>query len=173
MFKGNPAEKAGIKPGDIILKVDGEEVESSRDLTKRIAGIPVGKTTKIKVLRNGRKKTFTVTIAKRDDTALASSNRPARQEDALGLYISKLTPEIARRFNLEETEGVIILSVEPGSKASKAGLRPGDLIKEVNHQVIETVKDYREAIKKVESGKSVQLFIRRINAGFVVVKLTK
>ena len=173
VFKGDPAEKAGIKPGDIILEVDGEKVGSSRDLTRRIAGIPVGKTIKIKALRNGRKKTFKVKITKRDDTALASSGRPMRKADELGLYISMLTPEIARRFNMEETEGVIILRVEPGSKASKAGLRSGDLIKEINHQVIENVKDYREAIEKVKSGKSVQLFIRRINAGFLVVKLTK
>ena len=87
--------------------------------------------------------------------------------------MSNLTPEVVQRFNLTESEGVIVVGVESTSKSAEAGVMVGDIIKEVNHQAIKTVKEYTKAIAKLGSGETVQLFIRRINTGFMVIKLVK
>ena len=175
VFKGDPADAAGIKPKDIIVEVNGQKVETTRQLTSLVAGIPVGQTAKVKVLRDGQPKTLNVKIAKRDDKkVVARSEAPEKRgEDPLGLRVSGLTPEIAQRFNITETAGVIVTDVQSGSPAEEAGVRAGDIIKEINRQSIESVKDYNEALKKVPKDGAVNFFIWRKNAGFLVVKLKK
>ena len=174
VFKGDPADAAGIKPKDIIVEVNGQKVESTRQLTSLVAGIPVGQSAKLKVIREGQPKTFTVKIAKRDDSKVAARGEtPEKREDQLGLRVSGLTPEIAQRFNIREASGVIVIEVQSGSHADEAGMRVGDIIKEVNHQTVESVKDYSDALKKVSKDGAVNLFIWRKNAGFLVVKLKK
>jgi serine protease Do len=175
VFKGDPAEAAGIQARDIILEVNDKKVETSRQLTAQIAALKVGDTAKVLVFRNGEEKVFDVTIAKRDDTRLASQSAPGEQEEEgeLGLRVSDLTPELAQRFNIAETTGVIVIDVESESKGAEAGVQVGDIIKEINHQVIESAKDYSAALQKIKSGESANLFIWRKNAGFLVIKLTK
>lgn len=173
VFPGDPADEAGIKPKDIILEVNGGKVKSSRELTGMIAATGVGETVKIKVLRDGQKKIFKITIAKREDTKISSRGTRRESEDELGISVSNLTPEMARRFSITETGAVIVTGIEPESKGEQAGLMVGDLIKEVNHQTIKTVKDYNTAISKVKTGASVFVFVKRRGAGFLVIKLTK
>jgi serine protease Do len=174
VFKGDPADAAGIKPKDIIVEVNGQKVETSRQLTSLVAAIPVGQSAKIKVIRDGQSKNFSVKIAKRDDTKVASRGEtPEKRDEQLGLRVSGLTPEIAQRFNIRETSGVIVIDVQSGSPAEEAGMRVGDIIKEINRQSIESVKDYNEALKKVSKDSAVSLFIWRKNVGFLVVKLKK
>jgi len=98
---------------------------------------------------------------------------PEKRDDQLGLRVSGLTPEIAQRFNIREAAGVIVIDVQTGSQADEAGMRVGDIIKEINRQSVESVKDYNEALKKVPKDGNVNLFIWRKNAGFLVVKLKK
>jgi len=173
VFEGDPADKAGIKPRDIILEVNGREIKTSRQLTSMIAGIPVGETAKIKILRDGNEKTVSVKIVKRDENKLASRGRPKEESEEFGIRVSNITPEIAQRLDISETAGVIVTGVESGSKGEGADIRVGDIIKEINRRPIETVTDYEKIIDQVDSGESVNLFIRRKNAGFLVVKLTK
>jgi len=174
VFKGDPADAAGIKPKDIIVEVNGQKVESTRQLTSLVAAIPVGQSAKLKVIRDGQTKTFNVKIAKRDDGKVAArSETPEKREDQLGLRVSGLTPEIAQRFNIREASGVIVIDVQSGSQADEAGVRVGDIIKEVNHQAVESVKNYSEALKKISKDGAVNLFIWRKNAGFLVIKLKK
>ena len=174
VFKGDPADAAGIKSKDIIVEVNGQKVETTRQLTSLVAGIPVGQSAKVKVLRDGQPKTFAVKIAKRDDSKVASrSETPEKRDDQLGLRVSALTPEIAQRFNIREAAGVIVIDVQSGSQADEAGVRVGDIIKEINRQTIESVKDYNEALKKIPKDGAVSFFLWRKNAGFLVVKLKK
>ena len=173
VFEGDPADKAGIKPKDIILEVNGQKIKTSRRLTSMIAGIPVGETAKIKILRDGKEKTVKVKIVKRDETKLASRGRPKEQAQEFGIRVSNLTPEIAQRLNIAETSGVIVTEIQSGGKGEEADIRVGDIIKEINRRPIETVSDYQEILSQVDSGESVNLFIRRKNTGFLVVKLTK
>ena len=174
VFKGDPADAAGIKPKDIITEVNGQKVETTRQLTALVANIPVGQAIKVKLWRDGQVKTVSVKVAKRDDAKTAArSEPPEKREDALGLRVSALTPEIAQRFNISEASGVIVIDVQNGSPADAAGVRVGDIIKEINHMPVGSQREYAEALKKAEKSDAVNLFLWRKNAGFLVVKIKK
>jgi serine protease Do len=173
VFPGDPAEQAGVRSGDIILQVNGKKVESSHGLTGLIADLPVGAVAKITVWRKGQTMTFDAAIAKRDDARVASRAQPQEKQPELGIRVSELTPEIAERFNLNDTTGVVVMEVAPDSQASEAGIRVGDIIKEINHRAIESVDDFGEAVGKAESGDPLQFFVWRPNSGFLVIKITK
>jgi len=173
VFEGDPADTAGIKSKDIILEVNGKKIETSRQLTSMIAGIPVGESASIKILRDGKEKTVKVKIAKRSEEKLAARTRPREQEEEFGIRVSDLTPEIMQRFNVDETAGVIVIDVENGSKGDEADVRIGDIIKEINRRPVKNIGDYETILNQLSSGESVNLFIRRKNAGFLVAKLTK
>ena len=174
VFKGDPADEAGIKPKDIILEVNDEKIETSRQLTAMIADLKVGEAAKVEVFRDGKIKTFQIKLAKRDDQRLASRSAPKeREEEKFGIRVAELTPEISQRFGIGETTGVIVLNVVSDGKGAEAGVQMGDIIKEINHRIIESVKDYTEAMDKIKENESVNLFIWRKNAGFLVIKLNK
>lgn len=173
VFPGDPADEAGIKPKDIVLEINGKKVETSRELSWMIADIGIGEKISVLILRNGRKKTITVKIAKRDEAKIASGRAIPEQKSELGIRVSNLTSEMARRFEIQEAEGIIVVEVEPTSKADEAGVRTGDIIREINHQVIKTVDDYTKAVGTIEEGETINLFIQRMRAGFVVIKIIK
>ncbi|MCK4467150.1 MAG: PDZ domain-containing protein, partial [Desulfobacterales bacterium] len=174
VFQGDPADEAGIKPKDIILEVNNKKVKTGRDLTTMIANTGVGESVKIKLLRKGIKKTVEVKIAKREDSKVYAEKSKKGLGDELGIRVSKITPEIARRFNItSEVKGVIVVAVKPNSKASEAGLTAGDIIKEINRIGINTADEYHSRIKKIKKGESIEMLIKRINAGFIVIKMTK
>jgi serine protease Do len=168
VFEGDPADKAGIKAKDVIIEIDGQPVNTSRELTATIASIPVGKKTPLIILRDGKEKTVHVKIAKRDDSELMAKQEPESSGE-LGIRIAEITPETAKRFGHSETEkGVLVVGVEPGSKAAEAGVRQGDLVKEVNRKSVTSVSELRSEVEKDDK---VQLLVKRPNAGFVVIKI--
>ena len=173
VFKGDPAEKAGIRAKDVITEVNGKKVETSRQLTGIIADIPVGETARITVIRNGKPETFKVKIAKRNDDRIMSRREPEQREEEFGIQVTAITDEIAQRFNITETSGVIVSDIERGSVGDEAGVRIGDIIKEINHRVIESVSDYDEALRQADPDTTLNLFIWRKNAGFLVIKLER
>jgi serine protease Do len=168
VFEGDPADKAGIKANDIIIAVDDKPVKTSRELTATIANIPVGKKTPITILRDGKEKTVKVKIAKRDDSERLARRVPEKNGE-LGIRIAEMTPEMAKRYGHSETEkGVLVVGVESGSKAAEAGIRQGDLVKEVNRKPVTAVSELRAELKKNEK---IQLLVKRPNAGFIVIKI--
>jgi serine protease Do len=173
VFPGDPADKGGIKPNDIITSVDGEDVKTSRDLSRKIAGLGVGKRTEIALLRDGKKKTVTIETTKRQEEELQAQATPENDEK-LGLGLRDLDPEIAARLGLEEGEkGVLVTDVQGGSKADKAGIQQGDLIKEVNRQPVANLKDFKTALDKIDKGQNIMLLLQRGQSGFVVAKMSK
>ena len=173
VFEGDPADQAGIKPKDIILAVNGKKITTSRQLTSIIAKIPVNDSAKIKILRDGEEKTIKVKIAKRPEERLAGRGRPPEQTEEFGIRVSDLTPEIAQRFNIDESAGVIVTQVESGSKGDGADIRVGDIIKEINRRPVKNTSEYESLLRDIDPGEAVNLFIRRKNAGFLVAKLVK
>jgi serine protease Do len=173
VYKGDPADKGGIRPNDIILSLDGRSVSTGRELSKAIAAMPVSKKVKIVLVRDGKKKKITVKLGKRDDEKLEARQETASVEN-LGLNVVPLEPRIAKQFGFGEDEkGVFVAGVELGSSAHEAGIREGDLIKEINHIPTETVKDFMKLVGKIEEGESVGVLIRRRGAGLLVTRLTR
>jgi len=175
VFKGDPADKAGIQAKDIILAVNGQKIETSRQLTGMIASLKVGEIAHVEVFRDGKIKDYAIKLAKRDDKRVASRSTPEQPEAEaeLGIRVADLTAELSQQFNIDDMTGVVVIGVASDSKGSEAGVQMGDIIKEINHQVVESVKDYNTAVQKLKSGEDVNLFIWRRNAGFLVIKMTK
>jgi serine protease Do len=173
VFPGDPADKAGIMPQDIILSINGQAVGTAREITGMIADIGIDETIKIKVLRNGKARTFKVKIAKREDARIAARKTHKEKQAELGIRVAEVTTETARRFKLKDAKGVIVVGVEPDSKAEEAGVRMHDIIKEINHNSIKTVNDLNKVISEIQKGETVNMFIWRMNQGFLVLKMTK
>lgn len=170
---GDPAEKAGIQARDIIYQVNGKPISEVRELTRTIAEIPVGDKAEIKVLRDGKTKTFKVKIAKRKDKQLAKKDADESLEGDLGIRVTEITPEMVRRFNLPIKEGIIVMELSPDGKGREAGLEVGDVIKEINHKEIKDLDDYDSALSKAGTEDPINIFIHRKNVGYQVIKITR
>ncbi len=172
VFEGDPADKAGIKPNDIIIAVDGHPVSTGRELSSIIANTPVGSKTRITLMRNGKQKTVTVTVAKREDEQLVVTRDSGRSE-SMGIQVAEITPERARQFGLEsKEEGVLVVDVQSGSRADEAGLQAGDIIKEINHQRVKNLDGFRKQIRRASSTKkAIAMLVKRRNQGFKVIRI--
>jgi serine protease Do len=169
---GDPADRGGVKPKDIIMTVNGQKITTSRDLTNLAADLVVGDTANVTILRNGTPKTLEVKIGKRPLTmAAASRNRHQQKDSDFGFEVTEVTPEIARRFNIKETAGVIVVGVAPDSKADAAGVRKGDIIIEVNRENVDSVKDFKDLIDQNKNRDGISLLVQRMNAGLMVIRL--
>ncbi|MBW1896236.1 MAG: DegQ family serine endoprotease [Deltaproteobacteria bacterium] len=172
VFKGDPADKAGIESKDVIIGVDGDKIEDSRDLSQRIARVSVGKTTTLKVIRNGKERTFKIKIAKRtEEKETRASGKPVEKAE-LGMTVSTLTGELARRFDISEDQGVVVVGVEQDGPADKADIELGDLILEIDHKPIKYMEDYQSQIKKFKDGDTVSLLVKR-KRSFLALNITK
>lgn len=174
VFEGDPAARAGMKPGDIIIRLNGVTVDSPAKLSRLIGTLAPGSIASVEVVRDLTRITLQIPLTTRRDTPVVASLPPAVGEGRLGLGVQDLTPTLAEKFNLRETEGVLIAKVETGSLAHAEGLREGDLIKEVNRVAVSTAKDFHDALARVRRGDTILLRILRENqAFFVVLKVTE
>ncbi len=174
VFPGDPADKAGIKPQDIIVSINSRDVADSHDLTAIIADIPVGEKIKVEFLRDGKRKSVSVTIAKRDDTEIdrqADTGQP--EETPLGITVSDITDDIARRLDSSIKDGVFISQVVRGSKADMAGLSVGDVIIEINHNKIRNVETFKDIVAGIDEGDPLQMIVRKSNGMILIVTITK
>ncbi|MGH7339659.1 MAG: PDZ domain-containing protein, partial [Candidatus Rokuibacteriota bacterium] len=170
VVKEGPAEVAGLKQGDVIVEYDRKPVGDSAELPLLVARTPVGKSVKVKVIRDKAAQHFDITIAelKEEEVAQASSGTVER----LGLTIQTLTPDLAENLGLDRTlKGVIVTQVDPDGPGAEAGLRRGDVILEVNRPPVKDADAYRKALKDAGDGKSVLFLVRRgDNTIFLAVK---
>jgi serine protease Do len=171
VFEGDPAAKAGVQKNDVIIALDGQPVSTGRELSAIVANRAVGDKTKITLLRGGKEMTVTATVAKReDDERLAAVEQ--KQSDALGLQVAELSAERAQQFGLDKDEsGVLVVDVENGSRAEKAGIRVGDLIKGINRKKVENLKDYEGLMGTAGKKEPLQMLIMRRNEGLKAVKI--
>ena len=164
VFKGGPAEKAGIKKGDILFSIDGLLLEGANDFRNRVATTRVGKTIEVGLLRKGEKVTAQV---------LVTAFKPTPQQTAaelrgkLGIEVKEVSNLEARRKRLESREGVMLSKVDPNSPSDRAGLEPGDLLHQINNQTIRGIGDYTRVLEQVQSGEEVLLLVRDGRTGEV------
>ncbi|MCP1374992.1 DegQ family serine endoprotease [Dyella lutea] len=159
------AEKAGIEPGDIILKYNGQEIDQPGDLPPLVGLTKPGAKVPVEILRDGRHKTLEVTVgsAPRDPDAVSSTGSASvgmTGAKALGLTVGALGADDRKQMGLRPGEGVQITDIS-GEAAAQAGLRPGDVILRVDQKAIGSVADFKSATKDVKAGSTVLLLVRR------------
>ena len=160
--EGSAAEKAGIEPGDVILEFDGESVEVWSDLPPIVGANPPGTEAEVVVSRNGKRKTFEVTLdalQSDEDGNLVASADEGRQSNALGLSVEGISEE--RRRSLGDPDGGVIITAVENDAAYRAGLRRGDIILAVNNQPVEDLESFEEITEDLPAGKAVALRVMR------------
>ena len=161
--QGGPAAAAGLQRGDIIRQIDGETVEDTSQLRLKVSMMAPGTTVRLNVLRDGAEKTFSVKLGELPvDQARASSAGSDTGTDALeGVAVQDLDYQTLRQLQLPgSTKGVVVTDVAPGSAAAEAGLQPGDVIQEVDHNAVTNSNDFNRAIRR-SAGHTVLLLVNR------------
>jgi serine protease Do len=156
--KDGPAEKAGVKVGDVIVEFDGKEVKDSADLPIIVARTTVDKKVRMKVLRDKKEVTLNVAVGELKDEEVVAS---APEKGELGMTVQKLTPQLAENLGLDKPDGVVVTAIEPGSAADEAGIRRGDVILEIDRKPVRGVEDYRKAVGATRKGRGVLFLVRR------------
>ncbi|HXJ36320.1 MAG TPA: DegQ family serine endoprotease [Candidatus Eisenbacteria bacterium] len=160
VVKEGPAEAAGLKQGDVIVEFDGKPVVDSAELPLLVARTGVGKSVKLKIIRDKNSQEVTVKIAELKDEEQAESG--GSTSDDLGLAVQSLTPDLAENLNLDKSlKGVVVTQVEPGGPAAEAGLRRGDVILEVNRKPVKNAAAFQKSIREAGKGKSLLFLVRR------------
>jgi serine protease Do len=174
VFERDPAAAAGIKPGDILTRIDGTVIDTPNRLSRVVAGLLPGSTAKVEIVRDQQRLVLDVFLRERPEQAVIASLPQARSEVQLGIDVQNLTPELANKFKLQESRGVLISKVESGSLAQSEGLHEGDLIKEVNRADVGSVGEFSSAISKLRRGETILLrVLRETRAFYVVLKSTE
>ena len=169
---GGPADKAGIKRGDVITSFNGKKVDNSVQLRNLVAEAEPGSTAKVGLLRDGKVSEASVDLGERPkniaDASGGTSAPESSSSERFGLSVQDLTPEIARALGYGDDNGVVVVDVKTASMAESAGLQKNDLIKDVNRAQVHSVGEFNKAMKRVGKNDSVALLVRRGNNTFFV-----
>jgi len=170
VVEGSPAEKAGVKRGDVVVAYNGKEIEDSHNLPVMVAATPVGQEITLTVLRDGKEQRLRMEVAK-----LPSDESKAKAEESaqpaggkLGLRLHNVNPELARQLGLKADRGVVVMGVEPGSAAAEAGIQEGDVILEVNRKPVTSINEVKEQVAKTSDEDQVLLLVQRDQAKLYV-----
>ena len=174
---GGPADKAGLKRGDVIVQYEGQKIKNSTELRNQVAQTAPKSKVDLAVLRDGHEIQLTATLGERPveggEKTQPEQEQAPEMHQKLGLEVQDLTPDIAQELGYGDDRGAGVASVEPGSPGSDAGLRRGDLIKEVNHKKITTVREFTRALADSHKDDTALLLVRRgQNTFFVAVEIS-
>ena len=166
VHSGTPAEKAGIKEGDVIIRVDDIAIRDNSHLRNVISSSRPGDRRRITAIRNGKEKTITVKLGELPaEQTLASRDSDPDEEATVssrtGFLVANLDSREAQRFDLRVDDGVLVTRVDPRSKAARGGIRPGDVVVEISDKKIRNLRDYRQALKGYDEGDFIKLRIAR------------
>jgi serine protease Do len=167
VIKDSPAERAGLKSGDIIIEFDGKPIHEMHELPRIAANLPVGKKAAVKILRDGKVEEKTVTIEQMKEVA----DDGAVVQEKLGLVVTDLNKELATKLGIKEQTGVIVAEVKPGGAAEEAGVASGDIIVQVDNTPTPTVPEFKKALEARKPGSVLRMLLRRgSNSIFVAMK---
>ena len=169
---GGPADKAGIKRGDVITKFNDIQVENSLQLRNMVAEAEPGSKVSVTIIRNGSLEQLPVTLGERPKDLAARSGEEEKPETAkdtkFGLSVENLTPELAHKLGYGKDSGVVVSGVKPGSVAEEAGIQKNDLIKEVNRIAVTSVNEFVRTLERANGKEGVALLVRRGDNTFYV-----
>jgi serine protease Do len=168
----SPAERAGIKQGDVIVAYQGKLIDDPSVLQREVTSTPVGTKATLKLIRNGHEQEVAVTIGEQSETVKIASADSSMENALAGVEVQSLDQQTARELGLHgKVQGVVVDNVEPDSLADRAGLAQGDVIKEINRQPIKSVRDYEKIASNLKKDESVLLLInRRGSSLFITIK---
>jgi Do/DeqQ family serine protease len=161
---GMPAEKAGVREEDVIIAVNGTRVDDSNSLRNRIAAMSPGTDVALTILRNGHEEQLHAKLIELEDDNQAEAAKGGGEKGSgggqLGISVEPVTADMASRLKLKKAQGVVITDIDPNSPAAEAGLQPGDVILEVNHQPVKSGADIRAGVKASGSRPTLLLMNR-------------
>ncbi|MFH2129020.1 MAG: DegQ family serine endoprotease [bacterium] len=157
VMKDSPADKGGLKRGDVLLELNGKAIQNVAKFRNQIALFAPGKGIQLTIWRQGKQQTLSVTIEKRPETEQVAS-RGSERFEKLGLALTPLTPQLSEQLGYQGETGVLIAAVQDGSVAALSGLRPGMLIQEVNQKPVSSVEEVLQVLP--ETG-NVLLLVRQ------------
>ena len=160
--KDSPAQKAGLRQGDVVLKYRNRPVSDIGQFRNQVALTPPGKQVSLTILRNGKTKNLRVKIGELSEDKQAAQN-DEQSTSEIGVSVQTITPQLAKRFEAKVGEGVVVTEVEPGSIASLAGIRAGTIILQVDKKPVNSAKTFQQAIKKSANSKRALLLVRSGN----------
>ena len=167
----SPADKAGIKRGDVIIGYEGKPVKDMHALPRLVAETKVGNEVSLEVVRDGKKRPLQVTIGELKAEAQAEPKATQESEVKLGMGLQELTPDLAKQMGMAGKKGLIVTSVDRGGPAAEAGLMRGDVILEAAQKPVTQVSQFKDMATKLKSGEGLLLLIqRRDSTLFVVIK---
>src|ERR1043166_3688058 len=176
---GGPAERAGIKRGDVITAINNQPVADNNSLRNQVASLGPNSNATVTFVRNGREQTAQVTLTELPDQPKGNSDDNNSEEGGttgnqrFGLSLQPLTSESAQRYGLETgDQGLLVTRVDPTSVAADAGIRQGDLIQEVNRQPVRTFAELSSALRQSGSRPALVLIKRRDNVIYLTLKAT-
>jgi len=159
VMKDGPAAAAGLRSGDVIVEFGGSAIKDVPDLQKRVAAIEPGRAASVKVMREKKVVTLSVTIGEQptDDAVETAEDG----DEILGLTVEPLTPESAQQNRLAARSGLLVTEGAPGSAGAAAGIKPGDAILEVNRRPVSDAAAFRQAVAGLKPGESVPVYLQR------------
>jgi len=192
VFKGQPADKAGIKTGDVILSIDGMKTSNANELRNTVAAIPPGKKVSIEIVRDGKQKTLQIELARRDEEKIkkmsgekAEESGDAGEDDGgdvskkdltakLGFSVGDITADLREKLGLGAgVKGAVVLEIDPASWAARKGVRKYDIIQKIKlkdgeHTSVSSAKDLRKAVAGAKPGTPVLLYLLREGRSLLV-----
>ena len=166
VFEGDPADKAGVKTGDIIIEIAGKKIQNTQDLLRIVAALKAGEKAPVKLIRDGQEKKIDVIIGERKEEKEIA--RKGKIGEHYGMTVQEITPEMARHFGLSDKYGVIITQVREGSPSDDAGLKAQDIILQINKVKISSIKDFLNEMTKDSQEETILLLIKRGETTFFV-----
>lgn len=151
-----PAEKAGLKRGDVILSLNGKVIRDYHELPRMVASMPPGDKAVFKLLRDGKEETISAEIGLLKEEGEMQPSQEVRIHEQLGMTLQSVTPEIAKELKMKKAEGVVVTNVEAAGLAGEAGIQRGDVILEINRKPVKNAEESKEIIL---SAKRTLLFL--------------
>ncbi|MCF7887045.1 MAG: Do family serine endopeptidase [Candidatus Omnitrophica bacterium] len=166
VYQDSPAQRGGLKEGDLILAYNQKPIQTTRDLVRMVIETEVGQKANLLILRNGKEKNINVKIGKKPESFDRAEQSTLRgQASFRGMSVEDITPYLRQQLGLKQQEGVVIVDIEDGSSAQDSGLQQGDVIREIENKEVKNIKDFKDVTAAVKGSCLI-----KTSRGYIVLK---